>query len=306
MSKPAAVWKADLVLAFIALIWGSTFVVVKSALAGASTMLFLTLRFALAALALAVLFRGHFTGSGKNLRRTVRGGAAAGLVLIASYYFQTQGLRYTTPSKSAFITGLSVVLVPMLAALAYRTAPGLSEVAGVLTATVGMALMTIRWEDLRIDKGDALTLACAFGFAIHILMVGRYTRAGSFEVLSFTQIATAALAGGLSFWWMETPRLVWSASLAGALAVTALLATALAFTAMAWAQQHTSATHTALIFSLEPVFAWFTSWLWEGETLGRTAAVGAGLILAGILTVELKPFGRASHPTKIEGTAGSV
>ena len=269
-------------------------------------MLFLTLRFSLAALALAILFRGRFTPGGKNLRCTIQGGVAAGLVLIASYYFQTQGLRFTTPSKSAFITGLSVVLVPMLAALAHRSAPGLSEIAGVLAATAGMALMTIRWEDLRMDKGDVLTLACALGFAIHILMVGRYSRAGNFEVLSLTQIATAALAGGLSFWWMETPRLVWSASLAGALAVTALLATALAFTAMAWAQHHTSATHTALIFSLEPVFAWFTSWLVEGETLGRTAAIGAGLILAGILTVELKPFGRQSHPTKVEGTAGSV
>ncbi len=306
MSKRAAVWKADLVLAFIALIWGSTFVVVKSALAGASTMLFLTLRFTLAALALAVLFRGRFTGDGRNLRRTVKGGAAAGLVLIAAYYFQTQGLRFTTPSKSAFITGLSVVLVPMLAAIVHRAAPGLSETAGVLVATAGMALMTIRWEDLRIDKGDALTLVCALGFAVHILMVEHYSRAGSFEVLSLTQIATAALAGALSFWWMETPRIVWSAGLAGALGVTALLATALAFTAMAWAQQHTSATHTALIFALEPVFAWFTSWLVEGETLGRTAAIGAGLILAGILTVELKPFGRRSHPTNREGTSSSV
>lgn len=290
MSGPSIVWKADLVLVFITLIWGATFVVVKHALPGASTLLFLTLRFTLAALVLAALYRGHFTESGPRRNLALRGGVAAGLVLIVAYYFQTQGLRFTTPSKSAFITGLSVVLVPLLAALVHRILPSLSEVVGVLTATAGLAMMTVRWEDLRIEKGDALTMVCALGFAVHILIVGRYSAAGGFAVLSVTQIATAALAGWGTFWWLETPHIAWSPGLAAALAVTALLATALAFTAMAWAQQHTSPTHTALIFALEPVFAWFTSWLVEGETLGRTAAAGAALILAGVLLVELKPF----------------
>lgn len=285
-------WRADLALAVIALIWGTTFVVVKNALAGASTMLFLTLRFTVATAALAVLYRGRLSTAGTGGRAAVRGGALAGVFLIASYFFQTQGLRYTTPSKSAFITGMSVVLVPLLGALVYRILPGLSEILGVLVAAAGMGLLTVRWDNLRIEFGDALTLACAAGFAVHILVVGHFTSRGGFELLSLTQIATAAALGWASFWWMETPQLIWSAGLAGALLVTGLLATALAFTAMAWAQQHTTPTHTALIFSLEPVFAWLTSWLVAGETLSPAATLGAVLILAGILLVELKPWQR--------------
>ena len=159
-----------------------------------------------------------------------------------------------------------------------------------------MALLTVSWDNLRIETGDALTIVCAFGFAAHIVIVSHYGGSGGFELLSLTQIATAATLGWVSFWWLETPRIVWTPSLVIALAITGLLATALAFTVMAWAQQHTTATHTALIFSLEPVFAWFTSWLVAGETLSRAAMAGAVLILGGILLVELKPFGTRQHP----------
>ncbi len=126
--------------------------------------------------------------------------------------------------------------------------------------------------------------------------MSHYGGSGGFELLSLTQILTAAVLGWASFWWLETPQITWTASLVIALAITGLLATALAFTVMAWAQQHTTATHTALIFSLEPVFAWITSWLVEGETLSPAAMFGAVLILAGILLVELKPFGPREHP----------
>jgi drug/metabolite transporter (DMT)-like permease len=291
-------WKADLTLAVIAFIWGSTFVVVKNALAGASTMLFLTMRFTVAAVVLSLLFRGHLVPSGPSWKRSVKGGVWAGIFLIASYFFQTQGLRFTTASKSAFITGLSVVLVPFFSALVYKKAPGISEAVGVAVAAVGMAFLTMRLDRLTIEFGDALTMLCAVGFAAHILVVGHFSGAGGFEVLSLTQIATAAVLGWSSFWWMETPRIIWSPQLISAILITSLLATALAFTAMAWAQQHTTPTHTALIFSLEPVFAWLTSWVAARETLPPAGILGAVLILCGILLVELKPFGTGRHPSE--------
>lgn len=288
-------WQADLALVFITLIWGSTFVVVKEALASASTLLFLALRFGLASVALLVVFRRmHVTILGQ--KRLLWGGALAGVCLFGGYVFQTFGLRSTTPSKSAFITGLSVVLVPLLSSLVYRKAPGIVEVLGVLLATGGLALMTLDERSFTISTGDMLTLIGAFGFAIHIMVLGHYSRSGGFEALSVVQVLTCAIIALGTFWWVETPHVVWRPSLLIALAITGLLATALAFTVMAWAQQHTTATRTALVFVLEPVFAALTSFLVEGELFTPRGGVGAALILAGIVLVDLKPFRRRPHP----------
>ncbi|MCX6637709.1 MAG: DMT family transporter [Acidobacteria bacterium] len=294
-SAPAPGWHADLALVGIALIWGATFVIVKQALDSASTLVFLALRFAIATLALAFAFRGRY-GRLSERRRELRGGVLAGICLFAGFAFQTFGLRHTTPSKSAFITGLSIVMVPLIGSLVYRKAPQVSEALGIAAATVGMALMTLEGPSLAIAFGDLLTLACAVAFALHILVVGGFSAGGSFEALSLTQIATAALLAVSVCGWAEPPRAVWTAGLLAALVVTGLLATALAFSVQAWAQQRTTPTRTALIFALEPVFAWITSYLVYGELLAARAAGGAGLILAGILLVELKPIARGKHP----------
>jgi drug/metabolite transporter (DMT)-like permease len=282
-------WRADLALVFITLIWGSTFVVVKQALADSSTVLFLALRFSLAALSLALVFRplpSKFARPGPLLA----GGALTGLFLFAGYVFQTLGLRLTTPSKSAFITGLSIVLVPALSAVVRRKAPHPSEALGVVIATVGLALMTLPGESLRIETGDLLTLVCALAFAGHILMVGHYAPKLGFQALTLVQIATAAALSLASFWWVETPMIRWSGGVIAAVLITGLLATALAFGVQAWAQQYTTPTHTAVIFALEPVFAWATSFVVAGELLSRQATAGAALILSGIFLVELKPI----------------
>lgn len=291
----AARWQADLALAGIALIWGATFVLVKEALSGVSTLLFLALRFALAAAVLMLAFRGRYSGPGSR-RRDLRGGVAAGVCLFAGFAFQTFGLRSTTPSKSAFITGLSIVLVPLIGSIVHRKGPDLSETLGIGTATVGLGLLTLEGPSLQIASGDLLTMFCALAFALHIVVVGRYSAGGSFEVLSVAQVATAALLAGASFWWAEAPRIRWTAGLLAAIAVTGIGATALAFSVQAWAQQRTTATRTALIFALEPVFAWATSYAVLGEVLSLRAAAGAALILAGVLAVELKPISPSRHP----------
>jgi len=291
--KPAS-WRADLALAGIALIWGATFVLVKEALRDASTLVFLSLRFALATLALGCASRPL---AAKFSERAVlmRGGLAAGLCLFAGYLLQTLGLRYTTPSKSAFLTGLSIVMVPLIAALINRRAPSGAELLGVTAATAGMALMTLQGGLGGMNVGDLLTLACAAGFALHILAVGHWAPRTNFQALTLVQLATAALLASGSFWWAEPAYLRWTSAVAAALVVTGLLATALAFSVQAWAQQRTTATHTALMFALEPVFASLTSWLTTGERLSARQAAGAALILAGILQVELKPLRRRQH-----------
>ena len=287
---------ADAALVWNTVIWGSTFVLVKAALAGISPVLFLALRFSLATAALLALFRGARKGPWSW--RSVGAGALTGTFLFSGYLFQTLGLQYTSAPKSAFITGLMSVMVPLLAMAVYRSRPRVSEVAGIIVATVGMGLMTLEGSVGSISRGDLLTFFCAVGFAAHIVTLGHFSEYVSFEVLSVSQIAAAAVWSLLLFPWMETPRVEWRPMVMCAILVTGLLATALAFTIQAWAQRFTSSTRTALIYLLEPVFAWLTSYFLMGEGLSGRAAAGAGLILSGVVLVEVKPLNPWFHPSK--------
>lgn len=298
MTDPAANAKpgrgrAELALAAVALIWGATFVLVKNALADISPALFLGLRFSLAAVALGFLYLAKRRRSGP--RRPIRGGAITGCFLFIGYLLQTTGLRFTTPSKSAFITGFYIVLVPFFTAAVYWRVPEISEVAGVVAATAGLGLLTLNHLNFEVGFGDLLTIGCAIAFAIHIIVLGHYSQRVDYEWLTLVQIGTCAAIALSTFWWMEAPVIRWSRSVWMALAVTALLATALAFSVQTWAQQFTTPTRTALIFSLEPVFAWVTSFLLANEVLSGRSLAGAALILAGILLVELKPIRRRTH-----------
>ncbi len=277
--------RADLVLALIAAIWGSTFIVVKSALEDCSVLLFLALRFTLASAALALIFRTKL----KAGRSTILGGMAAGLLLILGYILQTEGLRSTSASKSGFLTGMYIVLVPLLAAVVYKNVPGWREWTGVAMAATGMALMTLDGVSWEIVRGDALTLAAAAAFAGHIVLLGRLAREGPTAALSLAQIAAGAVVCWMALPFFETPRLSPTPRLWMALALTGIVATAFVFAAQTWAQRHTTPTRTALLFALEPVFAALTGFFFAGERLGTRAALGALLILAGIVRVEMKP-----------------
>lgn len=282
MIKIAQRNKAELALMGVTIIWGTTFVTVKNALADVSTFLFLAVRFSLAALVLLMLYR-------KGVQWKKSGPAVfAGCLLFAAYAFQTVGLETTTPSKSAFLTGLCIPMVPLASSLIYRSRPRAFELAGIAIASAGMALMTLPAGRFDVSKGDFLSLLCAVAFAVHIVVVGHYSNLIGFKTLVVIQIATAALLGLGTFRFVEPVRFAPTAAVAIAVIVTGLLATALAFRTQAWAQQHTSSTRTALIFALEPVAAFVTSYLLYGETLTTRGLLGAGLILIGILAVELR------------------
>ncbi len=287
-------WRADLALMAVVAVWGATFIVVKEALANASTLLFLALRFGLASAALAIAFAGRYTGF-PAVRRSLQAGMWAGLCLFSGYFLQTSGLRYTTASKSAFITALSVVAVPLLASLVHRSAPQAAEMAGVALATAGLGLMTLEPGKLTLNRGDVLTAGCALAFAAHVLVLAHYSPKVCLELLSLGQVATTAVISGATFWWAETPRLHWTPGLLAALVITGLLATALAFTVQTWAQRHTSPTRTALILAMEPVFALLVSMAVAGESLSRRGMAGGVFILGGVLLAELKPSFRRRH-----------
>ena len=288
-------WRADLALLLVAFVWGATFVMVKEALADASTLLFLALRFSLGAVALGLVFLG-----GRRTfpapKRSLVAGVVAGVCLFCGYFFQTTGLRSTSPSRSAFITALSVVMVPLLVSLVHRSVPHAAELAGVVLATAGLGLMTLERDSFSLNQGDLLTLVCAAAFALHIMVLGHYSGKVSVELLSLGQVATTALIALGAFWWAETPRIRWSPGLITALVVTGLLATALAFTVQTWAQRHTGPTRTALIIATEPVVAWVASLLLAAERFSARGLAGGLLILAGVVLAELKPSWARRHP----------
>ena len=287
--------KADLALGLNTLIWGATFTIVKTALRDISPVLFLALRFSLATVALGGLWLARWRKA-RGESQGATGGVLAGTFLFAGFLLQTLGLQFTSPPKSAFLTGLASVMVPMLAALVYQNRPQALEVLGVLVATAGLGLMTLQGPIGSMEKGDVLTLFCAAAFAGHIVILGHYSEKTAFEVLSVTQVATAALlAVGLSGW-VKPSRAEWRPAVIYAILVTGLLATALTFTVQAWAQRYTTSTRTALIYTLEPVFAWLISFWFLGTGLAVRAAAGAALILGGVVLVEMKPLRNRVHP----------
>ncbi len=299
------VLSAHLLLLAVELLWGTTFTLVKSALADASPLLFNLLRMTLAFGVLALVHRRSLRTLS---RQDMRYGALAGIFLGAGYQFQTAGLARTTASKSAFITGLVVVIVPLLSALPgvrppSMRLPGWTGLAGALIAFCGLVLLTTPAGAagglLRcIGLGELLTLGCATAFAAHMLALGHAAAHTPARTLGAVQIGVAALLMLVTLPLGGRLHLHLSPRLLIALVVTSVFATAAAFTIQSWAQQHLSPTHTALIFTLEPVFAWLTSLLVLHEHLGRRELCGAALILAGILASELLPGapGGSLHP----------
>jgi drug/metabolite transporter (DMT)-like permease len=285
---------AEAALAANTVLWGATFVLVKTALRDVSPVLFLALRFSLAAVVLLMLFRGAWRAPGAW--KAVRAGGLAGVFLFAGYLFQTMGLRLTSAPKSAFITGLTSAMVPLLASCVYRIRPQVSELVGVVVATVGLGLLTLQGAVASVNAGDLLTFACTLGFAAHVVTLGHFSGQMSFELLSVSQVAAAAvLSWGLV--WIEPAHVVWRPAVVCGILITGLFCTALAFTVQAWAQRYTTSTRTAVIYMLEPVVAWVTSYILVGEGLAGRAAAGAALILGGVLLVELKPLGSRQHPS---------
>ena len=301
MSRSA---KAHILLVLVTLIWGATFVQIKAALAYTSPLLFNVVRMSLAALALVLLFR-------KNMARltpaSIRAGAIVGFFLWLGYEFQTTGLKITTPSKSAFLTGVSVVLVPVFLAIFFRRHINRWTLAGVVVAFAGLYLLTVPAAAgasgfSSINRGDVFTIACAVSFAFQIIFMGRATEKYEFQQIAAVEAIVCAVLMAITIPVVEKPYVAWNSTVVWAILVTGLLGTAVAFTVQAWAQQFTPPTHTALIFSLEPVFAWITSLLLLNDRLGIRGGVGAVLILAGVLLSELRGGAQAAMNEETGGT----
>ena len=271
----------------ISLLWGTTFVAVKSGLADSSPLLFVGIRFTVATAAALPLLRSRAA-----LRRALPVGIPLGLVLAGGYATQTLGLMTTSPARSAFLTAMNVVIVPILAIPVLRRRVRRFSLMGLALTIPGLWLLTNPGGGGWV-RGDAWTLACAFFFALHVVLVNRWGRSCDTSGLLVAQLLVTGIVCLVAAPLVEPIRFVPTGQLVGALLVTGVLAT----TGVTWLQlryqPRVDATRAALIYTTEPVFATFFSWALIGEVLPRAGWIGGGLILVGMVLSEIGSGGKA-------------
>ncbi|MET0622097.1 MAG: DMT family transporter [Pyrinomonadaceae bacterium] len=296
---------ADGAILLTTLIWGSTFAVARGVLDHWPPLTYLAVRMPLAVLLFAALFpRQVFKAS----REAWRAGATLGVLMGLGFIGQTIGLLYTTPAKAAFITGITTPLVPVVAYVVWRTRPSRENLFGIVLASVGGALILAPANAGGVNAGDLITLSTTLLFAAHITLMGLYARRFDPRQLSALQVTTAA-ALALAAWLalrgfaalagaeslpaglareVESP--VWSPAVIWQLVYLSTVATVASFVLWTWGQARMPATHAAVIFSLEPVFATVFAVLLRGsaEWTGGRATLGALLVVTGVVVSELR------------------
>jgi drug/metabolite transporter (DMT)-like permease len=271
--------RALIALVLVTAVWGVTFVQVKDAVAIYPVLAFLAVRFAIASATLAVPGAARVRGLG---RRGVAAASLAGVLLAAGYVLQTVGLQRTSVSNAGFVTGMYVVLTPILALAIFRIRIGVAAWLGVLLAAVGLAMLA--GVESGSAVGDLLVLGGAAVYSLQIVLLERF--APLYDALGFTLVEMLAAFAVLlvaAIPSLEVPRgwTVW-----GALIVTGVFASALGFLVQTWVQQRSSATRTALIFALEPVWAAIFGFALAGDRLGALGLGGCAVIMAGIILAE--------------------
>lgn len=291
MTERGDALRAHTALVVAAVLFGTTFVTVQAAVEDVEPVPFLAVRFLVGAAALAPFaLRG---GGARRQPGLVRAGVACGAALLAGYVFQTVGLQYTSPTVSAFITYMLVVLVPLIAAVAGRKLPTAGVAAGVVLSVIGLALLTGGASGVGLGRGEVLTLACAFAFAVHIVILGDVAPRFDTVRLNFVQLATVGamcLVPGFFLGGYGFTTKAWVAA-----GFTALAATAIAFALQVYGQRRVAPTRAALLFMIEPVSAAALGWV-TGDRLQWTGFVGAALILGGIALAEVPIFARRAAP----------
>jgi drug/metabolite transporter (DMT)-like permease len=271
-----------LLLIGVTAVWGWTFVVVRDAIALYGVLPFLAVRFALAACALTPLYAPKVT------RRALLVGGGIGVVLALAYFFQTTGLLFTTPTNSGLITGLFVVFAPLADRILFGVRSSRQVIVAVFLSLVGMVLLAGGGPE-GVNPGDFLTLLCAAALGVHIALLSRYAAGHDAGGLTLAQIlAMTILFAALwpLFEPVESPPTgVWISLL-----VTGLLASAAAFYVQTTVQQSIPAARTAIILTMEPVFAAFFGYWLAGDRLSALQLAGAALILSALFVGEVLPI----------------
>jgi drug/metabolite transporter (DMT)-like permease len=276
-------------LLVVTAVWGWTFVLVKDAVTQYPTLPFLQIRFALALIVLALVVRRW------PRRRELRAGALIGVVLAAGYLTQTAGLTITSPGNAGLITGLFVVLTPVLNRLFGAPIPWWTWIA-VLVSLAGLVLLT--GGPSGMNAGDVLVLACAVLFALHIVLLGRWSPGMSPALLTLAQMGMCTVLFSLGGTWSLRPP---SGSVWFAIVITGVFASAFGYFVQTWAQGHIGANRVALILATEPAWALVAAVVLAGQRFGVVEAIGAALILGAIVghegaSLKFEAHGQPSSP----------
>lgn len=301
MREPTGLRRYVWVIALLGVtaVWGVSFPVVKCALErcpeirgglGLASVerptepfLFLSLRFAIAAILVGAASVQVLRGLTK---RQIIIGCAIGTALCAGYVFQTFGLQRTTASNTGLLTGTYVVLTPLLGAVALRKAPAVSTVGGALLAVVGLFLLAAP-TGITIGLGDGLVLVCAFSFAVHLLLLGRFAGSAPVPALVTLQLAVTAVVTGALTVATERAPMPTEPGIWIAIGTTAILATVVAFFLQTGAQRFIPPSRTAVILTMESPMAALFGFVMLDERLGTRGWIGGALIVAGMLVAEL-------------------
>lgn len=286
--------KAEVNLALMCVIWGSTFSLVRESLTGTDPWLFLALRFGLAVPACLLIFGGRLDLRDAPTRRS---GLALGGVLFLAFLTQTLGLQSISASRSGFLTALYIVLVPLLMALWERRSPSLRTLGAAGVSLAGVALLSglsLGGESFKLGLGEGLTLLCAALFALQILLADRLPVAGKVWSLHFWQIATVAGLALLGWLLVGEWRLRADGQLALSLFINSVFGTVVALGLQLRYQPDTTPERAALVYSFEPVFAALMAVWILGERLGPLEWLGGGLILLALRLADPGPA--ETHP----------
>ncbi|MCY1274542.1 carboxylate/amino acid/amine transporter [compost metagenome] len=294
--------RADILMLITAMIWGAAFVAQRVGMDAIGPFLFSGLRFCIGALVLLplVLRRGATAPQPFN-RGLLLGGVALGTALTIGINLQQVGLLFTSVTNSGFITGLYVIIVPLLGlALGHRT--GLGTWLGACLAVVGMFLLSVG-ENFHVASGDWLQLAGAFVWGVHVLLVGFFASRYDPIRLSFLQFVVCGVFSLIMAVIFEEIHLDAIIQAGPALLYGGLVAVGIGYTLQVVAQKHAIASHAAIILSLEAVFAAIAGALFLDESLHLRGYLGCALMLAGMLVAQLwpqKPALKAPQPSLAE------
>ncbi|MBU1097340.1 MAG: DMT family transporter [Bacteroidetes bacterium] len=288
----------EAVMLLVTLLWGATFVIVKESLHDVSSMLFIAIRFSIAAFLLIPIL---LKIKKKITRESLFAGLVIGVLLFAGFATQTVGLKFTTATKSGFLTGTAVVMVPLFQIIIEKRKPSVGSVIGVVIVFIGILMLSSGGNSIfsvfselggNFNLGDFLTLICALFFALYIIYVDYFTKKHDHWILILSQVYVTSLlaflfAFSVSAADIEPIRLELSNYLLFGIFYTSVFATLITTVLQTKYQKLITPTKASIIFSFEPVFAAVFAFFLLNEKITNLGLIGAVLIFAGLIISEV-------------------